>query len=91
AYIRKTGKPAILHLKTIRYFGHAGADAEVAYRDKKSIAADFEEDILLHTAAQLVERGVFDGAELAQHAQNTKARIQRVAAEAANRPRLKTA
>ena len=91
AYIRKTGKPAILHLKTIRYFGHAGADAEVAYRDKNSIAADFEEDILLHTAAQLVERGVFDGAELAQHAKDTKARIQRVAAEAATRPRLKTA
>lgn len=88
AYIRKTGKPAILHLKTIRYFGHAGADAEIAYRDKHSIAADFESDVLLYTAAQLIKRGVTTGKKLAAHAHQTKQRIHRVAAEAATRPRL---
>lgn len=91
AYIRRTGKPAILHLKTIRYFGHAGADAEIAYRDKQRIAEDFEQDVLLHSAAQLLERGVISAAELSRHAEETKQRVQRVAAEAASRPRLQSA
>jgi len=91
AYIRKTGKPAILQLKTTRYFGHAGADAEVAYRDKYAIAQDFENDVLLHTASQLLARGALSPAALAQHAQDTKARVRRVAAEAATRPRLEGA
>jgi len=90
-YIKKSGKPAILHLQTTRYFGHAGADAEVAYRDKYHIAADFENDVLLFSAAQLVKRGITSAPELANHAQSIKERVARVAEQASLRPRLTTA
>lgn len=91
AYIRRTRKPAILHLKTQRFFGHAGADAEVAYRTNDAIAEAFESDVLLQTAAQVVERGIAAGEELAARARSWFDRIHRVGSEAASRPRLETA
>ena len=35
-HVRATGRPALLHLRTVRYMGHAGTDVESGYR---SIAA----------------------------------------------------
>jgi 2-oxoisovalerate dehydrogenase E1 component len=90
-YIRRTRKPAILHLKTQRFFGHAGADAEIAYRSSESIAQGFETDVLLQTAAQVVERGLCTGSQLSEKAQCWLQRIQRVGAEASTRPRLECA
>ena len=31
-WVRETRRPAVLHLRTVRYLGHAGADVEAAYR-----------------------------------------------------------
>lgn len=91
AYVREKRKPAILHLRTVRLFGHAGADAEVAYRSKQEIARDSERDPLLHSAAALISRGLFNGNDLVAHVQQQQQRIARIAAIAAQQPKLETA
>lgn len=56
--VRTTRRPAVVHLRTVRYQGHAGSDAEVAYRSPREITADRERDPLLATAALLARRGL---------------------------------
>lgn len=90
-YVRRTRKPAILHLKTQRFFGHAGADAEIAYRSNESIEQGFETDVLLQSAAQVIERGLCTGRELSDKAECWLQRIRRVGNEASTRPRLESA
>ncbi|MDT4944991.1 MAG: 2-oxoisovalerate dehydrogenase component [Pseudonocardiales bacterium] len=46
-------RPALLHLRTVRYLGHAGTDVESGYRSASTIAADLDRDPLLALAAQL--------------------------------------
>lgn len=58
AQVRESRSPAILHLRTVRFMGHAGSDVEIAYRTPRAIAADLERDPLVATARVLVERGV---------------------------------
>ena len=64
-WVRETRRPAVLHLRTVRYLGHAGADVEAAYRTPAAVRADLERDPLLATAAWLVAAGLRTGAELA--------------------------
>ncbi len=90
-YVRQKRKPAILHLRTIRLFGHAGADAEVAYRSKQEIARDAERDPLLHTCAALISRDLFTHESLAAYIRQQQERIARVAQQAAQQPKLETA
>ena len=56
-WVRSSGKPAVLHLRTVRYGGHAGTDVETAYRSAAAIRADLERDPLLATARVLVGHG----------------------------------
>ncbi len=56
-WVRSSGRPAVLHLRTVRYGGHAGTDVETAYRTAAGIRADLERDPLLATARVLVEHG----------------------------------
>src|SRR5262249_8236176 len=35
--VRATRRPAILHLRTVRFMGHAGSDVEMAYRSEREI------------------------------------------------------
>ncbi|HVK28836.1 MAG TPA: thiamine pyrophosphate-dependent enzyme [Nocardioides sp.] len=58
AQVRESRRPAILHLHTVRFLGHAGSDVEIAYRTPRALAADLERDPLVATARVLVERGV---------------------------------
>jgi 2-oxoisovalerate dehydrogenase E1 component len=55
--IRTTGQPAFLHLRTVRFLGHAGTDVESAYRSAAAMRADEARDPLLGTATELVELG----------------------------------
>ncbi len=57
-WVRRTRKPAFLHLRTVRLMGHAGSDVESAYRTPRQIQADLERDPLLGTAQLLVDHGV---------------------------------
>src|SRR4051794_27875693 len=47
--VRRTRRPAVLHLTTVRFMGHAGSDAEIAYRSGSEILADYERDPLVAT------------------------------------------
>lgn len=64
AYVRGGRRPAVLHLRTVRFAGHAGSDAEVAYRPQREIAADYERDPLLATGQLALQRGLLTAAEL---------------------------
>ena len=55
--VRRDGVPALLHLRTVRFLGHAGSDAESAYRDAATLRADRARDPILATAKLLVECG----------------------------------
>lgn len=90
-YVRQRRRPAVLHLRTVRLFGHAGADAEVAYRSKEAIAADALRDPLQLSCAALIARGIFTHHSLSQYIQQQQQRIARIAEQAAQRPKLETA
>ena len=51
-------RPAVLHLRTVRLMGHAGADAEIGVPQPAEIAADLARDPLVATARLLVEAGL---------------------------------
>lgn len=91
AFVRSKRKPALLHLKTFRLFGHAGADAEVAYRKKEQIESELEQDPLLYATALLLSRGVETAEQLARQIEHLDQQIGRVAFEATQRPKLKDA
>ena len=81
----------MLHLRTVRYLGHAGADVEAAYRTPAAVRADLERDPLLATAAWLVAAGLRTGAELAADYLEARERVREVALAAARRPQLESA
>jgi 2-oxoisovalerate dehydrogenase E1 component len=54
---RKARQPVFLHLRTVRFLGHAGSDAEVSYRTPRAIEADYLRDPLLGTARALLASG----------------------------------
>ena len=90
-YVRSQRKPALLHLKTFRLFGHAGADAEVAYRRKQQIEGELEQDPLLYASALLLARQLHTPASLALCAETLDQQIARVADAACSRPKLTSA
>jgi len=55
--VRRTRRPVVLHLTTVRLGGHAGSDAELGYRSPAAIEADRARDPLLGTALALMARG----------------------------------
>ncbi len=57
-WVRGERRPAVLHLRTVRFGGHAGTDVESGYRSVASVRADRARDPLLATARVLVEAGV---------------------------------
>ncbi|MGA8986459.1 thiamine pyrophosphate-dependent enzyme [Aeromicrobium sp.] len=68
--VRAERRPAILHLRTVRFMGHAGSDAEIAYRSRKEIEDEFALDPVLATAGALIDAGVLTpGEALARYAE----------------------
>ncbi len=67
--VREQRRPVFLHLKTVRFLGHAGSDAEIAYRREREITADYARDPLLPTAQQLVAAGIRPADVLARYDQ----------------------
>ena len=61
--VRSRRQPAFLHLSVVRFLGHAGSDAEAAYRPPADLAADLARDPLVATAAALVRSGLLTPAE----------------------------
>jgi 2-oxoisovalerate dehydrogenase E1 component len=90
-WVRRTRRPAVLHLRTVRYLGHAGADVESAYRAPGELRADRENDPILATARWLVAAGGRSGAELATDYLELRTRVRIQALAAARRPQLASA
>ncbi|UQX89790.1 thiamine pyrophosphate-dependent enzyme [Jatrophihabitans telluris] len=90
-FVRASRKPAFLHLKMVRFLGHAGSDAEVAYRKPGEIAADYERDPLVATARLLAAAGAADGMELLAEYEAVRARALELAEQLLGRPQLASA
>jgi 2-oxoisovalerate dehydrogenase E1 component len=90
-FVRTTRKPAFLHLKTVRFMGHAGSDVEVAYRSQAEINADYAKDPLLVTARMLAAAGEADGTELVRRYEEVRSRVMKTAAEVMQLPQLASA
>ncbi len=54
SHIRSTRRPVFLHVRTVRYLGHAGTDVETGYRAAREMAADRSRDPLLALARRIV-------------------------------------
>jgi len=91
SWVRERRQPAFLHLRMVRFGGHAGSDVESAYRSAADIAADFERDPLLVTARLLVTAGVLTPGEVIERYERSRQRVLGLAAEVAGAPRLATA
>ncbi|HEX6338468.1 MAG TPA: thiamine pyrophosphate-dependent enzyme [Jiangellaceae bacterium] len=90
-YVRRSGRPAFLHLPTVRFIGHAGSDAEISYRTPSQIEADYPRDPLLGTATALVEAGAVTPAELLERYDAAAGAVEQVIDELSDAPRLATA
>jgi 2-oxoisovalerate dehydrogenase E1 component len=53
SYVRTKRRPALLHLRTVRFLGHAGTDVESAYRSSTAMRADEERDPLIALARRI--------------------------------------
>lgn len=91
AWVRRHRRPAVLHLRTVRLMGHAGADAESAYRSAAELAEDLARDPVVATARLLVEAGVASGEELLGRYDETGWQVRRLAEEVLGEPKLASA
>ena len=90
-HVRASGRPALIHLRTVRYMGHAGTDVESGYRSIASIRADYQLDPILATARTLVESGGRSPAELVDEYLTIREHVRKVALDLAREPTLLTA
>lgn len=90
-YVRSRRKPAFLHIRTIRLYGHAGADMPTTYLGREEVEAEEAMDPLLHSVRLMDEAGALSPAEALAIYEQTNARVARIAGKAVSRPRLKTA
>ena len=90
-FARVRRKPAFLHLRTIRLYGHAGADMPTTYLPKAEVEAEEANDPLLHAVRQLDACGALTASEALGIYEATLSRVARIAGAAVKRPRLKTA
>ncbi|MEM8582589.1 MAG: thiamine pyrophosphate-dependent enzyme, partial [Pseudomonadota bacterium] len=89
-YVRKRRKPAFLHMKTVRLYGHAGADVATSYLPKSEVEAQEAQDPLIVSAALLEAAGALPNAAALKIYDDTRARVRRVSQEVVSRPRLET-
>ncbi len=90
-YVRNHRKPAFLHLTMVRLYGHAGADLPTTYLPTSQVEAEEANDPLLHSVRLLDAAGALSREDALSIYEETNARVARVADEATQRPRLKTA
>ena len=63
AVARSRRRPVFLHLSVVRFLGHAGSDAEAAYRPPTDMIADLSRDPLVATAGELIRAGLLTPGE----------------------------
>ncbi len=90
-YVREHRKAAVLHLRVIRLYGHAGADVVTSYLPRPQVEADEANDPLLHTVRLLRDAGALDPSDALAIYDETERRLERLRSEAVARPRLSSA
>jgi 2-oxoisovalerate dehydrogenase E1 component len=90
-WVRGERRPAVLHLSMVRLMGHAGADAEVAYRTPTEITADLSRDPIIVSAGLLVGAGLATPDELVARYDEIGWEVRRIAEEVLAEPKLATA
>lgn len=89
--VRNTRQPTILHLKTVRFMGHAGSDAEVAYRTPSEILRDYDRDPLLATARTLIDLDILSVDDVLDRYESVREQVMAEAHDATASKRLETA
>ena len=84
AWVRGTRKPLFLHVRTVRYGGHAGTDVEAGYRTAAEIRADATRDPILGTARALLAVGTHTTGQLQQRHDELRAMVYATASEVAD-------
>ncbi|MFD2740873.1 thiamine pyrophosphate-dependent enzyme [Sulfitobacter aestuarii] len=90
-YVRIHRKPAFLHLRTVRLYGHAGADVATSYLPRAEVEADEANDPLLHSARLLDESGAATADEALAIYEQTREAVAAEAERVVKRPRLASA
>jgi 2-oxoisovalerate dehydrogenase E1 component len=90
-WVREHRRPAVLHLSMVRLMGHAGADAEVAYRSADDVRGDLERDPLVGTARLLIEAGMATPDELITRYDEVGWQVRKLAEEVLGEPKLTSA
>ena len=88
--VREQRRPVFLHLRTVRFGGHAGSDAEISYRKPREIQVDYARDPLLATASRLRALGA-SAAEIAGRYEAIRLEIDEEAERLRPEPRLSSA
>jgi 2-oxoisovalerate dehydrogenase E1 component len=91
AYVRRTRKPAFLHLRLKRLLGHAGTDVETDYRPVEEVETIEAQDPLLMSAETALEEGLMTVAEIRELYESVRERVQAASRKAATRPKLESA
>ena len=89
--VRSSRRPAFLHLRTVRFLGHAGSDAEIGYRSRAEIGEDLDRDPLTTRRAPAPDAGIAEPSELLARYDEIAADVRSLADDAADRPRLSSA
>jgi 2-oxoisovalerate dehydrogenase E1 component len=88
--VREQRQPVFLHLRTVRFGGHAGSDAEISYRKPREIEADYARDPLLATASCLRVAGA-SVADILERYDAIRLAIDAEAERLKDKPRLSSA
>jgi 2-oxoisovalerate dehydrogenase E1 component len=89
-YVRSSRRPAALHLECVRLLGHAGSDADTAYRTQAEIDAALERDPVFTAAVDLVRAGILSAREVLALDAKIAAEVARESELAKTSPRLVT-
>ena len=90
-FARNRRKPAFLHLKTIRLYGHAGADVPTTYLPRAEVEAEEAQDPLLHAVRLLDQSGALAAEHALQIYLDTQIEVTRLSDLATARPKLQSA
>jgi 2-oxoisovalerate dehydrogenase E1 component len=88
--VRDQRRPVFLHLRTVRFGGHAGSDAEISYRKPRDIEVDYARDPLLATASGLRAMGA-SAADILACYDGIRHEIDDEAGRLKHKPRLSSA
>lgn len=90
-WVRVHRKPAFLHLRTVRLYGHAGPDVVTSYLPRAEVEADEANDPLLYSARGLIAAGFATPEEVLGVYTDTLKEVAEAAEEMVDTPRLQTA